>query len=33
MSRAFEARLLRIERTLKEAALGVYHVVSDTLPR
>ena len=32
MSRAFEARLLRIERTLKEAALGVRYIVSDTLP-
>ena len=33
MSRAFEARLLRIERTLKEAALGPRYIVSDALPR
>ena len=33
MSRAFGARLLRIERTLKEAVLGTRYIVSDTLPR
>ena len=33
MSRAFEMRLLRIERILKEAALGTRYVVSDVLPR
>ena len=33
MSRAFEMRLLRIERILKEATLGTRYVASDTLPR
>ena len=31
MSRAFETRLLRIERTLKETVLGTRYVVSDVL--